>query len=197
VARRRSAGRRAPRVGVLALQGDFEAHARALRAAGADPVEVRVPGELGGCGALVLPGGESTTLLLLLDSSGLRKAIPAFHRRGGAILGTCAGAILLAKRVTHPEQPSLGLLDATVERNHYGRQVDSFEAETTLGVGPPLPLVFIRAPAFTRVGPGVEVLASHGALPVLVREGRILAATFHPEMTPDTRIHRLLLESAL
>ncbi len=197
MARRRSAGRRAPRVGVLALQGDFEAHARALRAAGADPVEVRVPGELGGCGALVLPGGESTTLLLLLDSSGLRKAIPAFHRRGGAILGTCAGAILLAKRVTHPEQPSLGLLDATVERNHYGRQVDSFEAETTLGVGPPLPLVFIRAPAFTRVGPGVEVLASHGALPVLVREGRILAATFHPEMTPDTRIHRLLLESAL
>ena len=181
---------------MLALQGDFEAHARALRAAGADPVEVRVPADLEGCAALVLPGGESTTLLRLLDSSGLRDAIPAFHRKGGALLGTCAGAILLAKKVTHPDQPSLGLLDATVERNHYGRQVDSFEAEAPLGDGPPLPLVFIRAPAITRIGPRVEVLASHGGLPVLVREGRVLAATFHPELTSDDRVHRRLLEMA-
>ena len=183
-----------PRVGVLALQGDFEAHGRALRAAGADPVEVRVPADLKGCAGLVLPGGESTTLLLLLASSGLDRAIPAFHRGGGALFGTCAGAILLAKSVTRPVQPSLGLLDATVERNHYGRQVDSFEAAAPFGKGPPLPLVFIRAPAFTRVGKGVEVLLSHGGLPVLVREGRVMAATFHPEMTPDARVHRLFTE---
>jgi len=186
-----------PRVGVLALQGDFEAHARALRDCGADPVEVRAPAALEGCAALVLPGGESTTLLKLLASSGLDRAIPAFHARGGALLGTCAGAILLAKEVKGPAQPSLGLLDATVTRNHYGRQVDSFEAEAPLaGGGPPLPLVFIRAPAFARLGPGVEVLAQHGGLPVLVREGRILAATFHPELTGDGRVHRLLLDAA-
>ena len=197
MARRPTTARRTrPRVGVLALQGDFEAHARALRAAGADPAEVRLPAELSACAALVLPGGESTTLLRLLASSGLDAAIPEFHRRGGALLGTCAGAILLAKEVTCPAQRSLGLLDATVERNHYGRQVDSFEAEAPLGEGAPLPLVFIRAPAFTRVGPAVEVLVSHGNLPVLVREGRLLASTFHPELTADRRVHGLLVEMA-
>jgi 5'-phosphate synthase pdxT subunit len=186
-----------PRVGVLALQGDFAAHAAALRGAGADPVEVRVPAELDGLRALVLPGGESTALLRLLASTGLDRAIPRFHREGGAILGTCAGAILLAKEVTNPEQESLGLLDATVERNHYGRQVDSFEAEAPFpGGGPPLPLVFIRAPAITRVGRGVEVLVEHDGLPVLVRRGRLLAATFHPELSADDRVHRLLLEAA-
>ncbi len=195
MARRRPAGAR--RVGVLALQGDFAAHARALRAVGAEPVEVRLPADLAGCAALVLPGGESTTLLLLLAASGLDRAIPAFHRAGGALLGTCAGAILLAKEVTHPAQPSLGLLDATLERNHYGRQVDSFEAEAPFpGGGPPLPLVFIRAPAITRVGRGVEVLVEHGGLPVLVRQGRLLAGTFHPELTDDVRVHRLLLDAA-
>jgi 5'-phosphate synthase pdxT subunit len=183
------------RVGVLALQGDFAAHGEALRAAGAAPVEVRVPADLKGCAGLVLPGGESTTLLRLLASSGLDRAIPEFPRKGGALLGTCAGAILLAREVTRPVQPSLGLLDATVERNHYGRQLDSFEASAPFpGGGPPLPLVFIRAPAFVRVGKGVEVLLSHGGLPVLVREGRVLAATFHPEMTDDRRVHRLFLE---
>ena len=180
-------------VGVLALQGDFEAHARALSDAGAAPREVRLPAGLAGCAGLVLPGGESTTLLRLLASSGLDRAIPDFHRDGGALLGTCAGAILLAKEVSRPAQSSLGLLDATVERNHYGRQLDSFEAETPLGNGPPLPLVFIRAPAFTRVGPRVEVLASHGSLPILLREGRVLATTFHPELTPDRRVHGLFL----
>lgn len=195
MARRRPAGPR--RVGVLALQGDFAAHARALRSVGAEPVEVRVPAALDGCAALVLPGGESTTLLLLLEASGLDRAIPGFHRAGGALLGTCAGAILLAREVTHPAQLSLGLLDATVERNHYGRQVDSFETEAPFpGGGPPLPLVFIRAPAITRVGAGVEVLVEHGGLPVLVRQGRLLAGTFHPELTGDARVHRLLLETA-
>jgi 5'-phosphate synthase pdxT subunit len=188
--------RRRPRVGVLALQGDFEAHATALRAAGAEPSEVRTPAELDRLDALVLPGGESTALLRLLASSGLDRAIPRFHRDGGAILGTCAGAILLAKEVTNPRQESLGLLDATVERNHYGRQVDSFEAEAPFpGGGAPLPLVFIRAPAITRVGRGVEVLVEHGGLPVLVRRGRLLAATFHPELSADDRVHRLLLEA--
>lgn len=193
--RRRAA--RGPGIGVLALQGDYAAHARALRAAGAgDAPEVRLPADLLGLAGLVLPGGESTTLLRLLASSGLDRAVPAFHARGGALLGTCAGAILLAREVTGPAQPSLGLLDATVERNHYGRQVDSFEAAVPLGEGPPLPAVFIRAPAFTRVGTGVEVLAVHGGLPVLVREGRVLAATFHPELTGDLRVHRMLLGMA-
>jgi 5'-phosphate synthase pdxT subunit len=188
--------RRAPartRVGVLSLQGDFAAHARVLAACGAEPREVRIAADLQGCAALVLPGGESTTLLRLLATSGLDRAIPDFHRDGGALFGTCAGAILLAKEVTHPRQESLGLLDATVERNHYGRQVDSFEDEVPFAGGPPLPLVFIRAPAFTRVGPRVEVLARHRGLPILVREGRLLAATFHPELTEDARVHRLLL----
>jgi len=188
--------RAAPPAGVLALQGDFAAHAAALRACGARAVEVRAPGDLEGLRALVLPGGESTTLLRLLASSGLDRAIPEFHARGGAILGTCAGAILLAKEVVHPAQPSLGLLDATVERNHYGRQVDSFEAEAPFGDGKPLPLVFIRAPAFTRLGRGVETLVSHGGLPVLVRQGRLLAGTFHPELTEDRRVHRMLLDAA-
>jgi len=187
--------KRRRRVGVLALQGDFEAHAAALRGAGAEPSEVRAPADLEKCAALVLPGGESTTLLLLLASTGLDRAIPAFHRGGGAVLGTCAGAILLAREVVNPAQRSLGLLDVSVERNHYGRQVDSFEAEAPFpGGGPPLPLVFIRAPAITRTGRGVEVLVEHGGLPVLVRKGRLLAATFHPELTGDRRVHRLLVE---
>lgn len=184
-----------PRVGVLALQGDFEAHGKALLAVGADPVEVRVPADLAGCRGLVLPGGESTTLLRLLASSGLDRAIPGFHREGGALFGTCAGAILLAREVTKPAQPSLGLLDATVERNHYGRQLDSFEASAPFPGGKPLPLVFIRAPAFVRLGRKVEVILSHGDLPVLVREGRVLASTFHPEMTGDRRVHRMFAEA--
>ncbi|MCK6481308.1 MAG: pyridoxal 5'-phosphate synthase glutaminase subunit PdxT [Planctomycetes bacterium] len=176
---------------------DFAAHAGALRAAGSGPVsEVRVPADLFGLAGLVLPGGESTTLLRLLASSGLDRAIPEFHARGGALLGTCAGAILLAREVTGPAQPSLGLLDATAARNHYGRQVDSFEGEVPFGKGPPLPVVFIRAPALVRVGPGVEVLAEHGGLPVLVREGRVMAATFHPELTGDARVHGAFLALA-
>jgi len=192
-ASRRAAARR-PRVGVLALQGGFAAHAEALRAVGAVPVEVRTPPELEGLAGLVLPGGESTTLLRLLDSSGMRDAIPLFHDGGGALLGTCAGAILLAREVTRPAQASLGLLDVTIERNHYGRQVDSFEDTAPWPAGGrPLPLVFIRAPAFTRLGNGVEPVLEHGGLPVLVREGRILASTFHPELTSDRRVHRVFM----
>jgi 5'-phosphate synthase pdxT subunit len=196
VAKGRRAAAAVPACGVLALQGGFAAHARALRRCGAAPREVRTPADLEGLRLLVLPGGESTTMLKLLASSGLEEAIPAFHRRGGALFGTCAGAILLAREVASPAQRSLGLLDVGVARNHYGRQVDSFETDLPFPGGPPLPAVFIRAPAVTRTGPGVEVLLSHGGLPVLVREGAVLAATFHPELTDDLRVHRMALDTA-
>ncbi|MHC4923193.1 MAG: pyridoxal 5'-phosphate synthase glutaminase subunit PdxT [Planctomycetota bacterium] len=184
----------APRLGVLALQGDFARHEASLAAAGAAASQVRLPAHLEGLAGLVLPGGESTTLLKLLSSSGLDAAIPAFHEQGGALFGTCAGAILLARTVTKPEQVSLGLLDASVERNHYGRQIDSFETDLALNEGPAFRAVFIRAPAFTAVGDDVEVLAEHDGLPVLVREDRILAATFHPELTDDARVHGMFVE---
>ena len=181
-------------VGVLALQGDFSAHGAALQRAGARPVEVRTPADLEGCSGLVIPGGESTTLLHLLASSGLGEAILSFHRGGGALFGTCAGAILLARRVV-PEQESLGILDVTVERNAYGRQRESFEAsarpvEGIEGLeGPPLPMLFIRAPRLRDLGPGVEPMAWWGDEVVLARQGRILVATGHPELTPDLRVH--------
>jgi 5'-phosphate synthase pdxT subunit len=179
--------------GVLALQGDFAAHAAVLRRLGAEALEVRRCAELDGLGALVLPGGESTALLRLMAGEPWFEALRAFHAGGGAILGTCAGAILLARRVS-PEQPSLGLVEVSVARNGYGRQVDSFEA-TLDGpdFDPPLAGAFIRAPRFTALGPRVEVLARLGGEPVLVRQGRVLAATFHPEIAGDDRVHRRLL----
>jgi 5'-phosphate synthase pdxT subunit len=191
-------------IGVLALQGDFAAHARALEACGAEVREVRLPEALGGLAGLVMPGGESTTLLRFLREHGFDRAIPRFLADGGAIYGTCAGAILLAKRVLAPEQWSLGLLDADIERNAYGRQADSYETdlrdvdpELLSGpggpAGAPLPAVFIRAPRFRRTGPAVRVLASLGAEPVLVRQGSILAGTYHPELTGDLRVHRYFL----
>jgi 5'-phosphate synthase pdxT subunit len=192
------------RVGVLALQGDFEAHAKALeRAGGVDVRLVKRPADLEGLAGLAMPGGESTTLLKLLADEGLDESIVRFVESGGAVLGTCAGAILLSREVEHPRQRSLDLLDATIERNAYGRQVDSFtdDVETTragresLG-DDPLPAVFIRAPRFRAVGPEVEVLATHGGDPVLVREGRVLAATFHPELTSDTRVAELFARVA-
>ena len=176
------------KIGVLALQGDFAAHAAAMPGA----VEVRTAREIEPLDVLVLPGGESTTLLKLLEGSGIEEAVRALAARGGAVFGTCAGAILLAKRVTHPEQPSWGLLDVDIERNGYGRQVDSFEAT----LDPDYPGIFIRAPRIRRVGPGVKVLARLHGEPVLVREGRVFAATFHPELTPDRRIHELVLSGA-
>ncbi len=182
------------KAGVLALQGDFAAHARALRGLGAVVSEVRRCAALGDLDALVIPGGESTALLKLMEDEPWFEAIRGFHARGGAILGTCAGAILLARRVV-PDQPSLGLLDATIARNAWGRQAQSFEAAVEVG-GVPAPGVFIRAPRVVDVGPGVEVVARLAAEPVAVREGRVLAATFHPELADAPALHRLLLEHA-
>lgn len=176
--------------GVLALQGDFEAHLRIFRAIGAPAREVRHVGELDSLAGLVIPGGESTTLLHLMADEPWFDALRAFHARGGAILGTCAGAILLAREVRNPAQKSLGLLDATIERNAWGRQVDSFETRLEVpAFGGSLPAVFIRAPRFRALGPGVEVLARLDGEPVLVRQGHVLAATFHPEIAGDTRLH--------
>lgn len=184
--------------GVLALQGDFAAHAAALRRAGVATREVRRVAELEGLQGLVLPGGESSALLKLLADEDWFAALCAFHARGGALLGTCAGAILLAREVRGPSQPSLGLLDATIERNAYGRQVDSFESVVVapeLG-DQPLRAVFIRAPRLTTTGPEVEVLGRLGDEPVLVRQGRVLAATFHTEIAGDDRLHRMFVRLA-
>ena len=184
-------------IGVLALQGDFDAHARVLRHLGADAVEVRRTADLTRLQGLVLPGGESTTLLNLMDDEPWFPALRAFHARGGALLGTCAGAILLAREVRQPAQPSLGLLDAVIERNAYGRQVDSFEtALSAPELGGPLSGVFIRAPRFRALGPQVSVLASRAGEPVLVREGRVIAGTFHPELAGEGRLHRYFLDIA-
>jgi len=182
------------RVGVLALQGDFEAHAGALAAAGATPVEVRRTAQLHDIDGLVMPGGESTTLLNLMADEPWFEALRSFHQRGGALFGTCAGAILLAREVRNPAQPSLGLLDAAIERNAYGRQADSFVTTLAGEALGELEAVFIRAPRFLALGPGVKVLATHEGVPVLVEEGRILASTFHPELTTSRRIHEFFLE---
>ena len=179
-------------IGVLALQGDFEAHRKALERAGAYAVEVRSPAELARVAGLVIPGGESTTMLKLLHSGRLLEPLREFGARR-PIFGTCAGVILLARRVTHPEQESLGLIDVDVERNAYGRQLESRVARVDAGGGP-LEAVFIRAPIIRRVGEGVRVLARYNGDPVLVEQGIHMAATFHPELTEDGRVHRLFME---
>lgn len=181
-------------IGVLALQGDFALHARSLVRAGATAREVRTVADLGGLDALVLPGGESTAMLKLMEGTGLEAGIRDLHARGGHLFGTCAGLILLARSVAGPAQRSLGLLDVGVARNAFGRQVDSFEADLALPEGEGMVRgVFIRAPRITAAGPGVEILARIDGEPALVREGRVLAATFHPEMTDDLRLHRYFL----
>ena len=188
----------AVRVGVLALQGDFAAHVSRLTALGGQVREIRRPDQLDGLDGLVIPGGESTTLLKLMEGTGFEAAITNFHHCGGALFGTCAGLILLARGVSHPAQRSLGLIDVDVERNSYGRQIDSFEAVAdghSLG-GPPLPLVFIRAPRLTRLGPGVEPLATCRGDVVLARQESIMVASFHPELTTDERVHRRFLDLA-
>lgn len=187
-----------PRVGVLAVQGDVDAHARALARAGADAVRVLREKDLGGLAALVLPGGESTTIAKGLARLGLYEPLRAFARAGHPVLGTCAGAILLAQRVENRPVETLGLLDATAARNAYGTQVDSFAAPADADSAPAiagLRCVFIRAPRLRALGPGVEVLARVDGEPVLVRERNVLAATFHPELTDDPRVHALLLEA--
>jgi 5'-phosphate synthase pdxT subunit len=183
-----------PTIGVLAIQGNFSNHAQALAEAGAEAIEVRKPEELAGLEGLVLPGGESTTMLRFLDRHNFFEALRAFCSER-PIFGTCAGAILLAREVLNPPQRSLGLLDVLIERNAYGRQIDSsiLTANTSLAGGP-LEMVFIRAPRITEVGPGVEVLAQREGFPVLVRQGTIMAATFHPELSADRRVHRLFVE---
>src|SRR5438876_8484702 len=181
------------RVGVLALQGDFALHARALAKCGVEAVEVRKPAELEDVAGLIIPGGESTTLLKLMDAWDFAPAIEKFHAGGKPIFGTCAGLIILAREVESPRQFSLGLIDVTVERNAYGRQRESFEASgvATLDAGPvQLEMVFIRAPRIRRVGPSVQVLAEYEGEPVMARQGRVLVATFHPELTEITTVHR-------
>jgi 5'-phosphate synthase pdxT subunit len=182
--------------GVLALQGGFAAHAAALRDVGAAPREVRRTSELDGLAGLVIPGGESTTLLNLMRDEPWFESITRFHARGGVLAGTCAGAILLAREV-RPHQPSLGLLDAVISRNAFGRQVDSFEATVDApALGGPMDAVFIRAPRFRALFPEVQVLGRYAGEPVLVRQGRVVAATFHPELTRSRALHRYLVELA-
>lgn len=186
------------RAGVLALQGDFREHAAALAASGAEPVLVRTAGDLAGLGALVIPGGESTTMGALAERFGLLGPLREAISGGLPTLGTCAGMILLAAGTTGPRpQPQLGVLDVVVERNAFGRQVDSFEADLEVsGLVAPLRAVFIRAPWVRRTGPGVEVLASFEGHPVMVRQNKVLGTSFHPELTRDRRVHTLLLEMA-
>ena len=172
------------RIGVLAVQGNFREHVAVLRRLGADPVEVRLPEQLEGLDGLIVPGGESTAMTRLMRLYGLDEALRAFE---APIFGTCAGMILL-------DRAHLGLADISVRRNAFGRQVSSFEVDLDLGHGEPLRAVFIRAPWIEEAGPDVEVLAEVDGHPVLAREGRILVAAFHPELTDDTRIHELFLD---
>jgi 5'-phosphate synthase pdxT subunit len=180
-------------IGVLALQGAYDAHARTLKALGAEPRLVRTAAELQGLDGLVMPGGESTTMLWFLDRDGFFEALKTFVHTTPTF-GTCAGAILLAQRVERPAQRSLGALDITVERNAYGRQINStiLASETTLPGGP-LEMVFIRAPRISHTGPGVETLATRDGDPTLVRAGHLMAATFHPELSADNRVHPAFL----
>jgi 5'-phosphate synthase pdxT subunit len=185
------------RIGVLALQGDFALHRGALARCGAEVVEVRRPEELAGLDGLVLPGGESTTLLKLMEEWRFAPALEKFHAEGRPIFGTCAGLIVLAREVVNPPQVSLGLIDVAVERNAYGRQRESFEAAGTARLaGPevPIEMVFIRAPRIVRTGPGVEVLARQGTDTVMAREGTVLVAAFHPELTDSTAVHEYFCE---
>lgn len=182
------------RIGVLALQGDFAAHANALQDAGAEAVLVRKREQLAELDGLVLPGGESTTFLKFLERDGFLDGLMEFVRQRPAF-GTCAGCILLAKEVVRPEQQSLGVLDIRVERNAYGRQIDSaILTEETKLPGGLLEMVYIRAPRITHAGPEVEILATRNGFPVLVRQGKLLAATFHPELSADRRVHRLFVD---
>lgn len=178
-------------IGVLAIQGDFDAHKQRLEQLGADVVLVRKPEQLDEIDGLVIPGGESGAFLKILGPQGFEK-LRQFVRLKPTF-GTCAGAIMLAKEVTNPDQPGLGALDIGIRRNAYGRQIDSSIREGNFG-GSPLEMVFIRAPKIERLGPGVEIIATEGKDPVAVRQGKAMAATFHPELSDDTRVHRAFLD---
>ena len=187
------------KVGILALQGASRRHAEAVAALGGHPVEVRVPEDLAGIEGIILPGGESTTMSKLLDLSGLFDPLAERLSDGLPAFGTCAGLILLSARILdgRADQRSFGILDVDVRRNAFGRQVDSFETDLAVGglAGGGFPAVFIRAPAIERVGAGVEVLAAVDDRPVLCRQGPVLAAAFHPELSDDLRLHQLFLEA--
>lgn len=183
-------------IGVLALQGDFREHLDALGKCGAGGKEVRLPADLDGIAGLIIPGGESTTIGKLMAMYGMDRAIRAHHDDGMAIWGTCAGAILLARGIIGSSQPRLGMMDIAVKRNEYGRQVDSFETKLDVkGIGN-LKGVFIRAPVIHHTGKAVEVLASHRGHPVLVRQDRLLASTFHPELSGSMAVHRYFIAMA-
>ena len=187
----------AVKIGVLALQGDFALHVNALAGCGVEVVEVRKPEQLGDLDGLVIPGGESTTLLKLMDEWRFVPALEKFHAEGRPLFGTCAGLILLAREVDNPRQFSLGFIDADVERNAYGRQRESFETRQTAlldGRPTPIDMMFIRAPRIRRVGAGVDVLARHGDHPVLARQGTVLVATFHPEVLGERAVHEYFCE---
>jgi 5'-phosphate synthase pdxT subunit len=181
------------KIGVLAIQGDYQAHKLVLERLGVEAVLVRKPEQLDGIDAIIIPGGESSTFLNFLVERGFMEKLRDFVQAKPAF-GTCAGAILLAREVENPPQPSLGALDISIRRNAYGRQIDSsiVESKTALGEKP-LEMVFIRAPKITGAGKGVEILATKDGDPVLVRQGRIMAATFHPELSNDSRVHREFL----
>ncbi|MFH1567884.1 MAG: pyridoxal 5'-phosphate synthase glutaminase subunit PdxT [Gemmatimonadota bacterium] len=185
-------------IGVLGLQGDFEAHARALRGLGAGVRVVKKPEQLEDVQGLIMPGGESTTLIKLMDAYGFWDPLRDFAAAGHTLFGTCAGLILLAAEVSNPPQRSLGLIDVAVERNGYGRQRESFEAVGRFAAGGrerDLAMVFIRAPRLRRLGPGVEPLATLGDECVMARQGRVLVATFHPELTDDPFVHQYFLDA--
>lgn len=185
-----------PVIGVLALQGAFAAHESALRALGASVCQVRTPQQLAGVQALVMPGGESTTMSRLLHTSGLYDPLQQRLAAGLPVFGTCAGMILLATEVLdgRPDQRSFGVIDISVQRNGYGRQVDSFESDLQVtGLDAPFHAVFIRAPKVVSTGPSVEVLATHDDVPVVARQGQVMVASFHPELTPDSRLHEMFL----
>lgn len=184
-------------VGVLALQGDFREHCATVRSLGHNAIEIRTEGDLDGIDALIIPGGESTTIGMLAEDKGLIGPIRALVEGGLPTLGTCAGMIFLAGATTDGDQPQLDVLDVVVHRNAFGRQVDSFEEDVAVaGLEEPIRAVYIRAPWIDKVGAGVEVLAESDGHPVVVRQGNILATAFHPELTDDDRIHRMLLEEA-
>ena len=185
-------------MGVLALQGAFREHKEAFGRLGADVTEVRLPEHLTGLDGVVIPGGESTTMAKLMQLYGLDAALTDFYRNGGAVWGTCAGAIAVASELAgRPEQPRLGLLELTVARNDYGRQVASFETDLSVtDFSTPFRAVFIRAPRITHIGEGVRVLARLDGDPVMVAEGKLLATVFHPELSGDDRIHARFLEMA-
>jgi pyridoxal 5'-phosphate synthase pdxT subunit len=187
------------RVGVLALQGAFREHRQHFETLGARVSEVRFPEDLQGLHGLVIPGGESTTMARLIQTYGFDKALPNFYNQGGALWGTCAGAITLSREIVgYPAQPRLNLMDIAVERNAYGRQVASFETDVHVeGLRAPFRVLFIRAPRIAKVSDNVKVLASYQTDPIMVQQDRLLATVFHPELTSDTRIHQYFLENVV